>query len=73
MRLSYQRIDRAGGFSSDVCRYLEAHNGRPTRSHREAYDSQFDEAGTQEMNGLWSIPTQIANREAQAQRRSEVQ
>ena len=38
MRLSYQKVDRVAGYSTDVRRYLEADNGRPKRSYREAYD-----------------------------------
>ena len=70
MRLSYQKVDRVAGYSTDIRSYLEAHNGRPKRSYREAYDPQFDGAGTQQFNSLWSIPAQIAIREAQTIRRA---
>ena len=52
MRLSYQKVDRVAGYSTDVRRYLEADNGRPKRSYREAYDRQFDEDGTQKFDSL---------------------
>lgn len=68
MCLSHQEVDRAGGYSTDIRNYLEAHNGRPKRTYRVAYDPQFDESGTQQFNSLWGIPAQVAIREAQANR-----
>ena len=66
MRLPYQKVDRVAGYSTDIRRYLEAHNGRPKRTYREAYDPQFDGAGTQQFNSLWDVSAQIAIREARA-------
>lgn len=68
MRLAHQKVDRVSGYSTDIRTYLEAQNGRPKRAYREAYDPQFDDAGTQQFNSLWGIPAQVAIREAQAQR-----
>jgi hypothetical protein len=55
MRLLYQNVNRVAGYSTDIRSYLEAHNCGPKRSYREAYDPQFDGAGTQRFNSLWSI------------------
>jgi hypothetical protein len=36
-RLSYHKAERVvGGYSTDIRRYLETHNGRPKRTYREA-------------------------------------
>jgi hypothetical protein len=68
MRLLDQKVHRVAGYFTDIRRYLESHNGRPKRSYREAYDSQFDEAGTQQFTSLWGVQAQVAIREAQARR-----
>ncbi|MEO7121536.1 MAG: hypothetical protein ABI400_00105, partial [Lacisediminihabitans sp.] len=68
MRLAHLRVDNIADYSTDIRAYLEAHNGRPHRTYREAYDATADEAGVQKFNSLWSVPVQIAMREARTKR-----
>jgi hypothetical protein len=56
LRLSYQRVDNVADYSTDIRTYLDAHNGRPKRWYREAYDPEFDEAGTQQFDTVWGVP-----------------
>lgn len=55
MRLSYRKVDRVAGYSTDIHQYLETDSGKPKRSYREAHDRQFDGDGTQKFNSLWGF------------------
>jgi hypothetical protein len=69
MRLAHRRVDSVAKYSTDIRSYLEEHNGRPNRRYRETYDPEFDEAGTQPIDSLWSTPAQVAIQDSQANRR----
>jgi len=64
MRLAYLRADSVPGYSIDIRAYLDKHNGRPERTYRQAYDAQFDDAGTAQLNSLWAVAAQEAMLEA---------
>jgi hypothetical protein len=67
MRLAYLRVDSVAGYSVDIRAYLDTHKGRPQRTYRESCDAKFDDAGTAQLNSLWSVQAQEAVAEARMQ------
>jgi len=63
MRLANLRVDNVADYGTDIRAYLDDH---PQRTYREIYDAQEDESGAALLNSLWSVPAQVAMREARA-------
>ena len=68
MVLSHRKVDNVTDYSTDIRAYLDAHNGRPHRTYREAYDAMANESGVALLNSLWSVTAQVAMIEARAKR-----
>ena len=64
MRLKSMNVDHPTDYAKDIRTYIEASDGRPERTYREAYDSLPDEL----FSSLWSVPAQLAMREARLMR-----
>ena len=68
MVLSHRKVDNVTDYSTDIRAYLDAHNGRPHRTYREAYDAMANESDVALLNSLWSVTAQVAMIEARAKR-----
>jgi hypothetical protein len=68
MVLSHRKVDNVTDYSTDIRAYLDAHNGHPRRTYREAYDATTNESGVALLNSLWSVTAQVAMIEARSRR-----